>query len=103
MLPLNISVLFWRAKMAPPCNAAKLLWKMLTPLKLNKLSDAQIAPPLSAELSVKLLVPLKVTTTLADVPIAPPIECFAEYIDEVVGPIEGKCNISYYRYCTTTK
>ena len=54
----------------------------ILPVNLNMLlSDTQITPqPLFAELPVKLLVPLKVATTIADVPIAPPTECFAELL-----------------------
>ena len=80
--------------MAPPCNAAKLLWKVLIPVKLSKLSDAPIAPPLFAELPVKLLVPLKVATTLAAVLIAPPTECFAELLIKLLVPL--KLSVTLY-------
>ena len=74
MLPLDISVLFTFAKMAPPRNAAKLLWKVLIPVKLNKLlSYAQIAPSLFAELLMKLLIPFKISVTLHYTNIAPPL------------------------------
>ena len=57
----------------------------ILPVNLNMLlSDTQITPPLFAELPVKLLVPLKVATTIADVPIAPPTESFAELLKLLV-------------------
>ena len=96
MLPLDISVLFRSAKMAPPCNVANLLWKVLIPVKHNNLLlDAQIAPPLFAELPVKLLVVLKVSVTLAATDIAPP-QYPAELLIKSLVPM----NIDKTLFCT---
>ena len=50
------------AGMASPCSA-ELLVKLLVPVKFNEIVvAAKIAPPMRAELLIKLLVPLKAST-----------------------------------------
>ena len=63
---------------APPpnkiLNFAKLLTKLVVPVKVSMLlDDMKIAPPpWKAKLLMKLLVPIKLSTLLDDVQIAPP-------------------------------
>ena len=73
IFPLNAIVLAY-AKMAPSCTA-ELLVKLLVPLKLNDaLYATYIAPPLPllTELLKKLLVSVKISATLTRASIAPP-------------------------------
>ena len=65
---MNVSVLFVFVTIAPPIGA-ELLIKWVAPLKLSTvlLLAAIALPPPTAEMLMKLLVPLRLSTVLFDV------------------------------------
>ena len=62
---MNVNEMLVLARIAPPCEPAELLMKLLVPLKVSAtFHNAQIAPPLYPVtwLPIKLLVPVKLST-----------------------------------------
>ena len=88
VIPVKIKDMLFCARIEPQCCLAELLKKLFVPLKVSTaLSFVLIAPPFPAELLMKLLFPLKLNTVLSSGESAPPCRS-AKLLKKVLVPLK---------------